>query len=129
MPIYEYQCVKDEGHITDGWNKIVDRHKTPVCNGCGSDTFLILSPTRSNPDIMAFQSLGFDHGGMENDAKSAKNPTHFRSRRHFNEELKARNLAVAPKKQESKMQRDYVKQKRKYKEGLGVSSEWVNNDS
>lgn len=108
------------GVIFDGWNKIDDRHDCPKCKECFASTELIMSATRSNPDYEAFQSLGFAHGEMEPDAKTAKNPTHFRSRRHFNEELKARNLAVAPKKQNNRKQRDFVEQKKKFKNTIAT---------
>lgn len=86
MPIYEYQC--ERGHITEGWNKVAERHASPVCKDCKSITALKISATRSNPDIQPFQSEGFDH-------TESGSPRYFRSRKHMNDELKARGLSVA----------------------------------
>lgn len=92
MPIYEYRC-KDKScfKIQDAWNKVAERHNTPSCE-CGEETELQISASRSNPDIEAFQCIGFDHDTVEDGVRS---PSHFRSRKHMNDELKARGLSIA----------------------------------
>lgn len=92
MPLYDYKC--KDGHLTEGWNKVADRHDSPLCDVCKGETELtISSPSNVNPDIEPFQCTGFDHD-MQETAKT-RTPRYFRSRKHMNDELKARGLSIA----------------------------------
>ena len=91
MPLYDYVC--NFGHYTEAWRKVDDRHDSPECGECKESTELtIVSPTNINPDIEPFQCMGFDHNMQE--TKNVRTPTHFRSRKHMNDELKARGLSI-----------------------------------
>lgn len=47
MPIYSYKCAEC-GELTDEYNLISHRHKTPVC-ACGGETALSIQPTQIAP--------------------------------------------------------------------------------
>lgn len=56
MPLYEYRC--RDGHTTDAYRSVEDRHSCPACGRCGEGTEKIISSAGFTvPDIGGYVSM------------------------------------------------------------------------